>query len=358
MQKPGKNVVYYIKWEVLFIMSAKKERILWMDIAKGLAMFLVCWGHENVNPIPNNWIYSFHMPLFFMLSGMTFAFNKETNAAKYIKKKAKGLLIPYVFLNIIVIPLSYIDGAITGEHIQSIPEFLLGILISQKGSGFLMPSNTTWFIATLFITDIVFFLFWKILKKDRFIFIALPVFSFLCYALGLMNPPGGSPWHVKTVATSVIFYMVGYFFLKYISSLKEFLKERSFLIILICILFAGGIWFELHNGRVSMIANYYSDMAYFYISALSSSVAFVLLIMLLSESEKVVSILKFADIIGKNTLPYIAFQVPVMRIMKHAIPFFGQENEAARLIMSLVFYFAFIPASIYIQKIIPARKKK
>ena len=338
--------------------TAKKDRILWMDIAKGLAMFLVCWGHENVDPTFNNWIYSFHMPLFFMLSGMTFAFNKETHIGRYIGKKAKGLLIPYVFLNIIVMPLSYIDGAIIQRPVQSIGEFLLGIFFSQQSSGYVMPSNTTWFIATLFLTDIAFFLFWKIFKKDRFIIIAIPAASVVCYLSGLMNPPGGSYWHVKTVATSAIFYLAGYLFLKHIAKIKEFLKRKWLHILLICALFVAGAYFETHNDRVSMIANSYAFMPYFYIAAFSSSIAFILLMMLLSESGRAVKLLKFADIIGKNTLPYIAFQVPVMRIMKHCIPFFNDGGEGARILMCVIFYFAFIPASVLIQKIIPGRKKK
>lgn len=44
-------------------------RIAWVDIAKGLGIFLVVLGHTyRKNPV-QNWIYSFHMPLFFILSG-------------------------------------------------------------------------------------------------------------------------------------------------------------------------------------------------------------------------------------------------------------------------------------------------
>ncbi len=339
-------------------LTNKNDRILWMDIAKGIAMFLVCWGHENADPIFNNWIYSFHMPLFFMLSGMTFAFNKETKVGKYIVKKAKGLLIPYVFLNIIVIPLAYIDGAIVHKSTQNIGEFLLGIVFSQQQSGFVLPSNTTWFIATLFLTDLAFFAFWKIFKKDYIIVFVIPIVTAICYLTGLMNPPGGSIWHVKTVATSIIFYLAGYLFLKYIAAIKDFLKNKALHILFICGLFALGILVETHNDRVSMIANYYAFMPFFYVAAFASSIAFIFLMMILSENARAVKILKFADIVGKNTLPYIAFQVPVMKIMKDCVPYFASENELARVVMCLIFYFAFIPASVLITKIIPGRRRK
>ena len=48
-----------------------KKRILWIDYAKAFAMFFVIFGHVNSGNYLTNWIYSFHMPLFFLLSGIT-----------------------------------------------------------------------------------------------------------------------------------------------------------------------------------------------------------------------------------------------------------------------------------------------
>ena len=54
------------------------NRILWLDALKCFAMFLVIWGHViqyGVTDYLENdihiGIYSFHMPLFFFLSGIT-----------------------------------------------------------------------------------------------------------------------------------------------------------------------------------------------------------------------------------------------------------------------------------------------
>ena len=72
----------------------KKERIRWIDFAKGAGMLLVFVGH-NVGGLPREMIYSFHMPLFFILSGMTSTPPASpTDAIARAKKKAKRLLIP------------------------------------------------------------------------------------------------------------------------------------------------------------------------------------------------------------------------------------------------------------------------
>lgn len=48
-----------------------KERIIWIDYAKAIAMLFVIFGHVDSGNYLTNWIYSFHMPLFFLLSGIT-----------------------------------------------------------------------------------------------------------------------------------------------------------------------------------------------------------------------------------------------------------------------------------------------
>ena len=59
-------------------MDKTKDRIHYLDIAKGIAMILVILGHTK-KLIPTNvvwWLYTFHMPLFFMLSGMVLNIDK------------------------------------------------------------------------------------------------------------------------------------------------------------------------------------------------------------------------------------------------------------------------------------------
>ena len=49
-----------------------KERVEYIDVARGIAMLLVILGHCNqtVDCTLNRFILSFHMPLFFFLSGI------------------------------------------------------------------------------------------------------------------------------------------------------------------------------------------------------------------------------------------------------------------------------------------------
>ena len=49
----------------------KRVRLEWVDIAKGIAIILMVIGHEVQSQHIHAFIFSFHMPLFFILSGFT-----------------------------------------------------------------------------------------------------------------------------------------------------------------------------------------------------------------------------------------------------------------------------------------------
>lgn len=76
-----------------------KSRNEYIDIAKGIAIFLVVWGHVIKYTLPTgndiyNLIYSFHMPVFFCISGY-FANNtflRESAIVFFLKK-----VIPFYF---------------------------------------------------------------------------------------------------------------------------------------------------------------------------------------------------------------------------------------------------------------------
>ena len=56
-------------------MEHKSNRILWIDAAKGIGLLCVILGHLGV-PYLSTLVYTFHMPLFFFLSGIVFSGSK------------------------------------------------------------------------------------------------------------------------------------------------------------------------------------------------------------------------------------------------------------------------------------------
>ena len=69
-----------------------ENRIEWIDGLKSLALFLVVWGHFLHGGVVKTLIYSFHVPLFFMISGFLDAMYHKERRLRF-----KVLLLPYVF---------------------------------------------------------------------------------------------------------------------------------------------------------------------------------------------------------------------------------------------------------------------
>ncbi len=92
------------------ISSLKQPRILVFDIIKLFAIFLVVWGHcimhlqgykydSWANPL-YRWIYSFHMPLFMMISGF-FSARADGSFIKFTAKKFRQLILPSLVFGVI-----------------------------------------------------------------------------------------------------------------------------------------------------------------------------------------------------------------------------------------------------------------
>lgn len=57
------------------INEQNSKRVEWIDTAKGIGLILVILGHLKIDYL-SAWIYTFHMPLFFFLSGVVFSGHK------------------------------------------------------------------------------------------------------------------------------------------------------------------------------------------------------------------------------------------------------------------------------------------
>ena len=80
------------------VMESKKVRDTYIDIAKGIGMLLVIYGHlAERSDFLRIIIYSFHMPLFFIISG--YYFNAQADFRAVLKKGLKQIVAPaYLFL--------------------------------------------------------------------------------------------------------------------------------------------------------------------------------------------------------------------------------------------------------------------
>lgn len=155
----------------------------WIDIAKGIGIILVVIGHCFRDEMRANYyicefiyelIYSFHMPLFFSISGITFyiSYKKYINNKKlFIKKKVQTLLVPfatYGFIIYILFRIAYIIPMI-GQMLNNssflktnIGEYILDNLKCENPYAVHL-----WFIWIIFLSNIFMFLLLSNYKLEK-----------------------------------------------------------------------------------------------------------------------------------------------------------------------------------------------
>lgn len=140
----------------VFINHSANNRLLALDIAKGIGILLVVIGHSQLMTINNSWfgvIYSFHMPLFFFLSGVLFKFEPEFGV--FCKKKSAQLLKPFYS---VILTLGGLKVALGDD---SIAHGLIGI---AWGTGNTIPLVSLWFLPHLWF---VFVFAWAVESTMR-----------------------------------------------------------------------------------------------------------------------------------------------------------------------------------------------
>lgn len=96
--------VYERKGLLLFMETSLKtpgsSRLDYLDLARGICMIAIVLGHLN-EPGINRFVYTFHLPVFFIISG--YFFDPSTDLVTLIKKRFRTIIIPYLTACLLVI---------------------------------------------------------------------------------------------------------------------------------------------------------------------------------------------------------------------------------------------------------------
>ena len=167
------------------------KRILWIDYAKSICIYLVLLGHAHASQPVTDFIYTFHMPLFFFLSGCLFSFEKHPNFKEFAIKRFKGLMVPYLWINFITYLFWLFAGRNFGEDATISTTWyspIIGILLGYSKQ--MIHNTPMWFFICLYFLEIFYYLLFKPLqKKSKSIKISvLIVIAVIGYINNAYNP--------------------------------------------------------------------------------------------------------------------------------------------------------------------------
>ncbi|MFD1549909.1 acyltransferase family protein [Levilactobacillus fuyuanensis] len=236
-----------------------KKRIRTFDIAKGIAILLVVFGHAlqgmrdsegiTVNSLHSSIyiicsiIYTFHMPLFFFVSGLFVHSWSRRPAGKAIWQKIKLLVVPYIIWTVIV-----------GSFMQLAQKYTNnGLGLRQVLLAWWVPFSEYWFLYVLFIVYMIYYVFVHFIKNGEKILLVLSVLMYVLVPLGF------NFWIVAKLQKFLIFFMLGSMISKYLLSNYNtiFTMKKSFGITAMFLVAIILYVYLIKNGVDSAIMNVY-----------------------------------------------------------------------------------------------------
>jgi len=261
------------------------KRYRWIDIAKGIGVFLVVLSHMPSVPwIVRGWIESFHMPLFFFISGYVFT-DKGESILEFAKRRLRTLIIPFLIYSILFLVTDILMGVKSLTLISSeIYKILIGI----------GTVDILWFFVALYFAELLFFVIKRICKKSSY----LTVSSLMCFGIGWILAqflPGEIPFKIPTTIIAISYYGVGY-----ICKDMQLLIWNWKKMVIFCVISIGSSMFGVI--RYGFVLNMYYGIYSNPILVLIASISGIIFLLLFCQSIESWLICRPLAYIGKNTL--------------------------------------------------------
>jgi len=331
-------------------------RIAWIDVLRGIGIFLVILGHRLPYYLPRNifcWIYIFHIPLFFFISGMLASpknsFDNQNNS--WLNKRIRTLVIPYLILGLIFLVFSFtLDYLIHHPPSVSLLNLLQGLRIGPL-----------WFLPTLFFVEFVFVSIRNVCTKEYELFFCILFATVLGCVINSFYIPKDSmkicdnlPYHLNAVLIMLPFYYCGNIFFEkrdmIMSSTKGwklFLVLSSAMLISVCAV--------RFNHQVDINYGWYGRYSRFFPGAFSGiTICLCISIAIERHLRNFVSPLSY---LGKNTLVLLAFHTLFFKLLAYVfqktglnvlnyLPIFNTLLAIVCFIPVIYFFSHFFPIAI------------
>ncbi|HVI48682.1 MAG TPA: acyltransferase [Chitinophaga sp.] len=310
-----------------------ESRYAWVDYAKGIAIILVVYRHlaygllashvalpTSVTSL-NDMLYSFRMPLFFLLSGFFFSRSIQKRGPKHFAiSKVNTLLYPYLLWAVFQISLQIVFSGYTNS-VRTVKDY---------ANIFLQPRtlDQLWYLFALFNVTILYLLASLMVREKKAwqLVIGMVLLGIAPYVQHI------SAWY--DIALHYIFFAVGditaAFFLR--DNVQQKLSDLRNLLLMLPV-FAVLQWYYLHHQHMNLYL--------FMLIALNGCLFIISLASWLAHTGK----MKFLNVIGHYSLYIYLLHVTIAAVLRALLLYAGVSNGVVLLLVT-------IPASIYLSIIV------
>lgn len=258
-----------------------KTRENYIDVARGIAIISVVMGHTYIPTILHHFIYSFHMALFFIISGI-FVSKKEIKAL--FVEKTKCILLPYMFWSLVTLLFWYVLN-IMGNYFKIdseahfiFPDSIFGIFLCTRMGRY---GGYLWFLMAIFTSFIVLNIISQKTNLIRnivaILFLILETIHY--YYFNDIN----LPFCLDVMPLIVVFMIFGEFWNK----IHKIFPQKRFLILLLLVLYvcATVINIRWFGATYNMYSRGYGSISLFVISGVTGSYLILIICECLSKKK-------------------------------------------------------------------------
>lgn len=261
---------------------------------KGLGIIFVAVGHIYQNKVIFNWLYSFHMPLFFFAAGWVY---KEREVISTIKHRFFTIVVPYLSFGFVTLLYWQVIERRFRSSDMSFAESFIGLL---RGQNSLLDFNVhLWFLPAFFTLVVLY----NILMRKCGRKVTYVVCGLLSAVYVLIELPE-LPWGLDRICKFVFFYAAG----NILAEWSVNIKDRVTRVVV-------GIGLVVINFALSYFGLTYGIM--WFVTASMGIMGFVLLSDEISEwSVSPMSVVSSAlQYFGRISLIVLCMHGPVYRIV-------------------------------------------
>ena len=302
-----------------------KSRIAYIDIAKGIGMLAVIWGHilTSYSSPSVTLVYAFDIPLFFVLSGMMYNGGKFESLKMLMISRVRSLIIPYIVYSVATWALWAAMQMLMHSN-QNLLRPLLQTIMAQGSGGFMIHNVPLWFVTCLFVVEILYYFVSKtndVLNISICILLAVCGYSMLHTSLAFDFTK--LPWNIESAMSAILFYCMGNLYVKHfkLSSIHAFVNTHRFTSLLGCaialIVFVMG---ALINGHITLGSNELGKcILLLYVNGLLGSAIVLVLSALVDSCQVWKDLVNKLKWIGMHSFDFMAVHVPIKGVFAIAL---------------------------------------
>jgi acyltransferase len=340
---------YFTKEKIIknyFVSLDKDGRNSIVDNVRGIGIIFVVIGHApGISSVFHGFIFSFHVPLFFFLSGFSFKEIVHLDSFFiYIKKLSKSLLVPFSFFWLISY-LYWLPTHLAGGNSVLYKNYTVftPILGFFKATSDAMPMNPAlWFFTALFFISLIYWML-RFFINNKYILIVFSFFISIISVLYFDKIRQLSYWNINISLVCIVFYALGNFFKNSINNFDKKIVNRKLLssiaaLLFLCLFFLSNINYSVDISKGVFGINCY--LFYF-----NSFIGFVGVIII----AKIISRNKLLTYLSRNSLILFSFHMISFRVLTAILVLvFGFARQDLSSI-----YFAFIYVAWALTLLIP-----